>query len=96
LEPQPWRSYKKPSTKDATEITRQHFDTVKLRPTDFPALLLEVGFESVEPLLYTKSDQVAKGFQRKVYLCEKCSSSSNSGSSRNEGKDNQSGNSSSE
>ncbi|CAN0243435.1 unnamed protein product [Scytosiphon promiscuus] len=49
LEPQPWKSYRKSARQHGSAEAREIVGKIKLRPSDFPALLTdEVGFRSWE------------------------------------------------
>lgn len=68
LEPQPWKSYH--HRKNTTPTTKQHFDTIQLRPKDFPEYLSNtIGFQSVELLQVCHTAN--KGFKRPIYICQK-------------------------
>mmetsp|Transcript_12681 Transcript_12681/g.42900 ORF Transcript_12681/g.42900 Transcript_12681/m.42900 type:complete len:336 (+) Transcript_12681:95-1102(+) len=68
LEPQPWHSYKR--KKHVSEVARQHFREIQLRPERFPAFLVDiVGFRSCEELRVKFSDAVSKGYAcRPLYV----------------------------
>lgn len=66
LEPQPWKSYK--SNHLVSEVVRQNFHEIVLRPDNFKEVLLDrVGFRSMQSIT---EGVVAKekGFSRPIYL----------------------------
>jgi len=68
-EPQPWKSYRK--RKDASPATAKHFSEILVKPPAFPALLEELGFETVVLLGTPDDEAVPKGFRRPIYLAVK-------------------------
>lgn len=69
VEPQEWASYRK--NKGSSDTARLFFSEVKLRPSDFPALLTgpEVGFESCEEVC--PPSHAGAGFHRSLLVCKK-------------------------
>lgn len=68
VEPQPWKSYHK--RKFTSETTAANYETIRLRPKDFPAFLVDtVGFRTCTFLQVCRTS--ANGFRRPVYVLEK-------------------------
>ena len=70
-EPQPWKSYTKRRTKNASEAVRENFDAMRIRPADFPDVLKRVGFASVDLLGTPDDEKLPKGFRRPIFLATK-------------------------
>eukprot|EP00850_Spirogloea_muscicola_P014194 SM000100S09421 [mRNA] locus=s100:281308:284866:- [translate_table: standard] len=65
LEPQLWRSYEK--KRDVSEVAKRNFEEIKIKPDDFPELLLDrIGFRSMEEVRGRQSGS-ARGFDRPIY-----------------------------
>eukprot|EP00850_Spirogloea_muscicola_P005273 SM000024S07735 [mRNA] locus=s24:99009:102562:+ [translate_table: standard] len=65
LEPQLWRSYEK--KRDVSEVAKRNFEEIKIKPDDFPELLLDrIGFRSMEEVRSRHSGS-ARGFDRPIY-----------------------------
>eukprot|EP00850_Spirogloea_muscicola_P014350 SM000102S09208 [mRNA] locus=s102:231854:235360:- [translate_table: standard] len=65
LEPQLWRSYEK--KRDVSEVAKRNFEEIKIKPDDFPELLLDrIGFRSMEEVRGRHSAS-ARGFDRPIY-----------------------------
>jgi len=73
VEPQDWKSYKK--KRNLTEIIYQNYKTIKLRPDDFPKVLKDTGFTSVDRIDQNQQkdeDKNTTGFERRpIYICSK-------------------------
>jgi len=83
IEPQDWASYRK--NKGSSDTARLVFGSLKIRPSDFPAILVgpEVGFVSCEevsapqslskpdPGTLSSSPGLQAGFQRPLLVCTK-------------------------
>lgn len=66
LEPQPWKSYKNNHT--VSEVVRQNFHEIVLRPDQFREVLLDrIGFRSMESIT-ENIESCAEGFSRPIYL----------------------------
>ncbi|CAM6036056.1 unnamed protein product [Sphagnum compactum] len=69
LEPQPWKSYEK--KKWVTEVARENFRNIVIRPDLFSALLLDkIGFKSCAQITQDVPDCSA-GFSRPLFLYTK-------------------------
>ncbi|KAG0587422.1 hypothetical protein KC19_2G163300 [Ceratodon purpureus] len=69
LEPQPWSSYERKCR--VSEVCRQNFRNMILRPDHFPGILLEqIGFKSCEEISLEVPNST-KGFSRPLYLFTK-------------------------
>jgi hypothetical protein len=69
LEPQPWKSYEK--KKWVTEVARENFRNIVIRPDLFSAFLLDkIGFKSCVQITQDVPDCSA-GFSRPLFLYTK-------------------------
>ncbi|KJE93699.1 mepce protein [Capsaspora owczarzaki ATCC 30864] len=67
LEPQPWKSYHKASK--TSDAAKNHYQTIQLRPEDFPSLLEQAGFTVT--VLAQPDSPAGQGFARTLYSCRK-------------------------
>ncbi|KAL2653300.1 hypothetical protein R1flu_021428 [Riccia fluitans] len=66
LEPQPWKSYQRKA--HVCEATREHFNTIQLRPWHFTEILLDkIGFKSYRQISTAVPGSTA-GFDRSLFL----------------------------
>lgn len=66
LEPQPWKSYKNKHL--VSEVVRQNFNEIVLRPDQFKEVLLDrIGYRSMERITEKIVDST-KGFSRPIFL----------------------------